>query len=98
MCLNQMHIFLFLCLNFVGLENEIFINFIKAAEQNGHFKVYNQNNLPERWHANNERRLGPILAVADIEYGFQDLMDDAIMYQKLYNVTSKSLLGMNIVL
>lgn len=71
------------------MENEIFTNFTKAAERNGHFKVYNQNNLPERWHANNERRMGPILAVADIEYGFQDLMDEAIKYKELYNVTSK---------
>lgn len=73
--------------NIIGMENEIFIKLTKAAENNGNFKMYNQNNLPERWHANN-RRLGPILAVADVEYGFQDLMDEAIKYEKLYNVTS----------
>lgn len=75
-------------LNFLGKENEIFKKFTKAAKQNGHFKVYNQNNLPDRWHVNNERRFGPIIAVADVGYGFQDLMKNAIEYKKKYNVTS----------
>lgn len=66
----------------------MFVNFTKAAKQNGHFKVYNENNLPDRWHANNKRRLGPIIAVADVGYGFQDLMENAIKYKKMYNVTS----------
>ncbi|XP_055326227.1 bis(5'-adenosyl)-triphosphatase enpp4-like [Sitodiplosis mosellana] len=55
------------------VEQEIFTDLTKAAQQNGHFKVYNQENLPTRWHANNARRMGPIIAVADINYGFHDL-------------------------
>lgn len=70
-------------------EDEIFANLTKAAHKNGHFKVYNQKTMPNRWHANNRRRLGPIVAVADVGYGFQDLMDYAKDYEKLYNISSE---------
>lgn len=64
-------------------ENEIFVNLTKAAQLNGHFKVYNKFNLPKRWHANNTRRMGPIIAVADSGYAFQDLWQEAKMrYEK----------------
>lgn len=53
--------------------------------------MYNQNNFPSRWHANCTRRLGPILAVADIDYGFQDLMENAKYYAKKYNIPSKQI-------
>lgn len=74
-----------------GNENEIFANLTKAAKQNGHFKVYNNETLPARWHADNSRRMGPILAVADVDYGFQDLIKTAKFYEKMYNVTSEFL-------
>lgn len=74
---------LFIVNNFLGLtqietwisdvEHRIFTKLSKAAEQNGHFNVYNQKNLPRRWHVNNTRRMGPIIVVADPHYGFQDL-------------------------
>lgn len=70
-------------------ENEIFTNLTKAAEENGHFKVYNHENMPDRWHANNRRRLGPIIAVANIGYAFQDQMDFAKDYEKRYKIPSE---------
>lgn len=45
--------------------------------------------MPNRWHANNRRRLGPIVAVADVGYGFQDLMDYAKDYEKKYQIPSE---------
>lgn len=55
------------------VEREILTKLSEAAEQNGHFNVYNQKNLPKRWHVNNTRRVGPIISVAKTHYGFQDL-------------------------
>lgn len=77
-----------ICL-FSALEDEIFVNLTKAADQNGHFKVYNHENLLERWHANNPHRMGPILAVANADYAFQDLWDDAKTKEKKHNLTSE---------
>lgn len=73
----------------LGKENAIFANLTKAAERNGHFKVYNSETLPARWHVDNSRRMGPIVAVADIDYGFQDLIALAKFYEEMYNVTSE---------
>lgn len=74
---------------YAAKENEIFVNLTKAAKENGHFNIYNHENLPERWNANNARRLGPILAVADIKYAFQDMFESAEYYKKAFNVPSK---------
>lgn len=71
-------------------ENEIFANLTKAAQKNGHFKVYNQKTIPARWHAKSPTRLGPIFALADIGYGFQDLFEAAKYYKEKYNITSES--------
>lgn len=73
----------------IDKENEIFANLTRAADQNGHFKVYNKENIPGRWHANNTVRLGPIFAVADVEYGFQDLIEAAKYYERAYNISSE---------
>lgn len=86
------HIFKNNSIHFVSIpvvEQEIFVNLTKAAEQNGHFKVYNEHNLPDRWHAHNRRRMGPILALADIGYGFQDLFAAAKKYEEEFNVPCK---------
>lgn len=72
-------------------ENEIYRSLTRAARKNGHFKVYNKENIPRRWHANNTRRLGPIIAIADIGYGFQDLFGAAEYYKKAWNIPSESL-------
>lgn len=71
---------------FKGKRDEIFVNLTKAAEKNGHFKIYNKHNLPARWHANNAKRLGPILAVADIGYGFKDLLQFAQISEQTHHI------------
>lgn len=73
-----------------ALQNKIFAKLTKAAEQNGHFKVYDRNNLPAKWHMQNERRMGPILAVADFNYAFHDMIFTAEYYKETYNISSKS--------
>lgn len=59
-----------------------------AAEQNGHFKVYSNYELPNRWNVNNSDRIGPITAVADENYAFQDMYNSAIYYEKTFNISS----------
>ena len=76
-------------IHFSAKDDVIFAKLTKAAKENGHFKVYNQKSIPARWHVNNTRRLGPILVVADSGYGFQDLMESAIIYEKEYNIPSE---------
>lgn len=70
-------------------EDEIYVNLTKAAQQNGHFKVYSKYNLPSRWHANNTQRLGPIIAVADSGFAFQDLWEEAKTRKEKYNISSE---------
>lgn len=66
--------------------DEIFTNLTNAAHKNAHFKVYNSENIPERWHVNNTRRMGPIIAVADINYAFHDMIAAAQLYEKKFNI------------
>lgn len=56
------------------------------AKKRGNFKVYNNQMLPKRWHFNNKQRSGPITAVADLGFGFQDMFDAAKWYEKAYNI------------
>lgn len=76
-------------MKYVAKESEIFEKLTKAAKENGHFKVYNKENILARWHANNTQRFGPIVAVADVPYAFQDMYDEAKWYEKEFNVTSE---------
>ena len=69
-------------------EKQILFNLTQAAKANGHFKVYTNENVPKRWKANNPLRLGPVLVVSDIPYGFQDLFEAAEYYAKQFNITS----------
>lgn len=72
-----------------GKEADIFARLQKAATDNGHFNVYNKDNMPTRWYCQNHQRMGPITALADINYAFQDMFEAAVYYQKEYNVTSE---------
>lgn len=76
--------------SFLALQEEIFNNLTKAAEANGHFKVYDHKNLPSQWHMQNKRRMGPILAVSDLKYAFHDMITTAEYYEKEYNISSKA--------
>jgi ectonucleotide pyrophosphatase/phosphodiesterase family member 5 len=69
-------------------ETETFYQKLLAeANKNKNFKVYLDSDLPERWHFRNKIRVGPITAVADLGYGFQDMYDAAKYYEKAYNIT-----------
>ncbi|XP_055843677.1 ectonucleotide pyrophosphatase/phosphodiesterase family member 5-like [Episyrphus balteatus] len=46
-----------------------------ASIVEGHFDVYKSKELLKRWHATNEQRFGPIIAVAKMDYAFQDLWE-----------------------
>lgn len=62
------------------MERALFVNLTVAAKAQGHFKVYNRQTLPTKWNMNNPRRFGPILAVADLKYAFQDFVNDTKIY------------------
>nr|ABA12155.1 47 kDa salivary pyrophosphatase-like protein SP132 [Phlebotomus argentipes] len=70
-----------------GQFDDVYQRLRRGAESNGHFKVYNDTELLERWHFKNPARSGPITAVADPVYAFQDLYDSAAWYTANYNVT-----------
>lgn len=67
----------------------MFATLSKAAELNGHFKVYNAENIPTNWRIKTKRRTGPILAVADLKYAFADMYGTALNYETKYNYPSK---------
>lgn len=68
-------------------ESDILRRLQNGARENGHFRVFTRENLPERWHLLNEQRMGPILVVADVNYGFQDRFKKAEGYLKKYNLS-----------
>lgn len=70
-----------------GYEKAVWNQLSTAADApNSHFNVYNNDNVPLRWKVNNERRLGPILAVADLPYAFQDLLKLAKWFERTRNI------------
>lgn len=73
----------------VGKEAQVLADLQAAAHKNGHFKVYTPDTLPMRWHALNPSRLGPIIAVADIKYGFQDIYEWLAYYVRDFNISCK---------
>ena len=73
------------------LDN-IYNSLMNASGTNGHFKIYKNADLPERWNFKNKDRVGPITAVADIKYGFQDMFQSIEYYRKTYNITSNFLI------
>lgn len=72
-----------------GKETQVLADMQAAAQKNGHFKVYTPDSLPVRWYARNPTRLGPIIAVADIKYGFQDIYEWLAYYVRDFNISSK---------
>ena len=62
---------------------------ILAAEvkKTGNFKVYLNTTIPKRWHFHNNLRTGPITAVADLGFGFQDMFAAAQYYKTAYNIS-----------
>lgn len=66
-------------LQIIPTDNDYALDIIKRLEkgaaENGHFHVYGLWNYPNRWHLENNNRMGPIIVVADVNYAFQDLID-----------------------
>lgn len=61
-----------------------------GAGASGHFALYLENQLPERWHLQRSvghGRLGPIVAVAAEGWAFEDMFETAEFYERTYNVT-----------
>lgn len=69
-----------------GKEQLILTNLTDASKVNGHFKVYSDADLPDRWKYENQQRCGPITVVADLNYGFQDRYRIAAKYESLHNI------------
>lgn len=63
-------------LQIIPTDNSYALDIIKRLEygaaENGHFHVYGSWNYPNRWHLENNQRMGPIIVVADVNYAFQD--------------------------
>ncbi|KAF5297357.1 hypothetical protein FQR65_LT01287 [Abscondita terminalis] len=63
-----------------GLEDEVYQQLKNASDDNGHFTVYKKNDIPSRWRFKNNPRVGPVYAVAEEGYGFQDMFQLAKYY------------------
>lgn len=68
-----------------------------VAATNKHFKVYTNDELPAKWHFRNDRRVGPITAVASLGYAFHDLLQTAQHYADdcRQNITQNSIFGVH---
>ncbi|KAH9504402.1 Ectonucleotide pyrophosphatase/phosphodiesterase member 5 [Bulinus truncatus] len=49
----------------------VFVNLTKGSSDNGHFKVYKQENMPDFFHYNSSWRISPLIAVAEDTYSFE---------------------------
>lgn len=72
-----------------GYSEQVLAQISEASKQNGHFSIYTAETLPDRWHIANDHRTGPLLAVADPTYAFQDMWTQIEFYQKAFNTTCK---------
>ncbi|XP_055390231.1 bis(5'-adenosyl)-triphosphatase enpp4-like [Condylostylus longicornis] len=66
--------------------DDVYERLKNASIENKNFKIYTNENLLERWHANNTRRLGPIILVAEYGYAFDDMYILANHFRKENNV------------
>ncbi|XP_058063200.1 ectonucleotide pyrophosphatase/phosphodiesterase family member 5-like [Anopheles bellator] len=57
-----------------------------ADAEPGRFEVYTVENLPLRWRYNSSQRTGPITAVAQLGYGFDDMWDTVAYYKRKFDV------------
>lgn len=48
--------------------------------------MFQKKELLDRWHFKNNNRTPPIFALADVGYGFQDLLDNANYYMKEHKI------------
>lgn len=72
-----------------GFTDQVLRELSEGARQNGHFRVYTAETLPERWNIGNAQRTGPITAVADVKYAFQDMWLLLEYYKKAFNISRR---------
>lgn len=72
--------------NNLAETDRIYKQLSDEAAKNGNFKIYTNPTLPQRWHFNNKFRVGPITAVADLGFGFEDMFKSAAWYEKQYKI------------
>jgi hypothetical protein len=66
-------------------------NALKTASQTANFSVYRSSELPQRWHYGQSPRTPPLLAVANIGYAFQDLIEwNQEWFEHKFNKTCKN--------
>nr|CAH7712172.1 unnamed protein product [Callosobruchus chinensis] len=70
-----------------GHEEEIYTALKDASIKNGHFKVYKKQDFPKQWHYKNNLRSPPILVMADVGWGLDDMIEASQKYAKLFNFT-----------
>lgn len=73
--------------NNLAETNSIYKKLLDESKKKGTFNVYINTTMPERWHFQNNHRVGPITAVANLGYGFQDMFSSAEWYKKAYNIS-----------
>ncbi|XP_053678141.1 DDB1- and CUL4-associated factor 6-like [Anopheles nili] len=67
-------------------KSELYRQLRKAADEDVRFDVYMLENLPARWRYNNSRRTGPITAVAQLGYAFDDMWKTVEYYRQHFGV------------
>lgn len=72
-----------------GFSDQVADELREAAKQNGHFQVYTADTLPARWNVANAQRMGPLVAVADVQYAFQDMWRQLDYYAKAFNISRR---------
>jgi hypothetical protein len=74
-----------------GKETVVY-NALKTATQTANFSIYRSSELPQRWHYGQSPRTPPLLAVADVGYAFQDLIEwYEEWFQQKFNRTCKNM-------
>jgi len=92
--MQRLHSFIQLHQTFVPADGQnvtkIYEKLLAASKTNGHFRVFRNKELPGHWRMNNKQRVGPIMAVADIGYGFQDMHKFMELQRSRFNLTTNS--------
>ncbi|KAJ3662358.1 hypothetical protein Zmor_006712 [Zophobas morio] len=80
-----------------GFENEVYQKLKNASIKDGRFTVYKKDEYPERWHYKKNRRSPPILVMANVGYGLDDLIHYVTEGAAKYNlkVTNQSTFGVH---
>nr|XP_018905818.1 PREDICTED: bis(5'-adenosyl)-triphosphatase enpp4-like [Bemisia tabaci] len=80
-----------------SLINKTYADLKSGEKRNGHFRIFLREEIPDTYHYKHNARVSDMLAVADLGYGFQDLMKAIEYYSKTEKITMtpKSELGIH---